>query len=117
MIGPLLRCRELRVRRDNGFVLELASLELEPGSVTALMGPNGSGKSTLLLSCAGLCDLERGRVALDASRFHEGRAPASTALRQDVVLVPQDPYLMRGTVLRNLGLGLRLRHLPRDVPL
>ena len=63
-------------------------------------------------ACAGLLDLAGGRVDLEDSPYHQGRAPAPAHLRQKVVLVPQDPYLLRGTVLQNLSWGLRLRRVP-----
>ena len=40
------------------------SLELEPGSITAICGPNGAGKSTLLEALAGLLAPDDGTVAL-----------------------------------------------------
>ena len=105
-----LACHGLEVRRG-GFVLR-ATLELAPGTITAACGPNGSGKSTLLLACAGLVDLAAGRVELDGRAIHHGRAPAPARLRRDLVLVHQDPYLLRGTVARNLSWGMRLRRVP-----
>lgn len=112
MSNALLSCQDLRVERAAGFVLRIPSLELETGTVTAVTGPNGSGKSTLLLACAGLLDLAAGRVTLEGEPFHEGLAPAPALLRQRAVLVPQTPYLFRGSVLRNLCWGMRLRRLP-----
>ena len=41
------------------------SIELTPGTVTALVGPNGSGKSTLLRGLSRLQRLTRGTVAFD----------------------------------------------------
>lgn len=39
--------------KENGKALDNFSLELNPGSITALLGPNGSGKSTALGIAAG----------------------------------------------------------------
>ena len=40
------------------------SLDLEPGSITAICGPNGAGKSTLLEALAGLLESDSGAVSL-----------------------------------------------------
>jgi ABC-type multidrug transport system ATPase subunit len=101
------------VRRAAGFELRVPELELERGSITAVAGPNGSGKSTLLLACAGLLDVAGGAVELDGGPYHRGRAPAPVAARRQVALVHQDPYLLRGSVRRNLSWGMRLRSVPR----
>jgi ABC-type multidrug transport system ATPase subunit len=108
-----LRCRNLRVRRKTGFLLEVPRLDLDPGTITAVSGPNGSGKSTLLLACAGLIDLDGGAVNCGDQLIHRGRAPAPAKFRRRTVLVHQDPYLLRGTVRRNLHWGLRLRRVPK----
>ena len=108
-----LSCHDLRVRRADSFLLDVLHLELEAGSVTAVCGPNGSGKSTLLLACAGLIDLDGGEVHFQGQPYHRGRAPAPASQRQRLVLVHQDPYLLRGTVRRNLSWGLRLRRVSK----
>lgn len=40
------------------------SVDLEPGTITAICGPNGAGKSTQLEALAGLLDPDRGEVTL-----------------------------------------------------
>lgn len=44
--------------------LREASLELEPGTITAICGPNGAGKSTLLEALAGLLEPDGGQIML-----------------------------------------------------
>ena len=56
------------------------SLQLPPGSVTAVIGPNGSGKSTLLKAILGLTPSVRGEVELggrpiDGQRARIGYVP------------------------------------------
>lgn len=108
-----LSCHDLRVRRADGFLLDVRRLELEPGTITAMCGPNGSGKSTLLLACAGLIDLDGGRIDLEGEPYHRGRAPGPALQRRQLVLVHQEPYLLSGTVRRNLSWGLRLRRISK----
>ncbi|WP_233255096.1 ABC transporter ATP-binding protein [Halopenitus persicus] len=51
-------------------VIEGETVEIEPGSVTALIGPNGSGKSTLLKTLANQLDVDAGSVLVDGSDVH-----------------------------------------------
>lgn len=92
-------------------VLSIDDLKIEAGSVTAIVGRNGAGKSTLLRMLA-LQTLPSGGDL----RF--GGAPvtakALVALRRRVGLLPQSPYLLRGTVYANVEMGLRLRGMARS---
>lgn len=62
-----LRISGLRVNVAGNSILKGIDLEVEPGSVHALMGPNGSGKSTLAFSLTGHpnYEIESGSVTLD----------------------------------------------------
>ena len=57
----MLAAREVSVDKR----LSRISLELAPGSITAICGPNGAGKSTLLEALAGLLVPDDGMVAFD----------------------------------------------------
>lgn len=61
-------------------ILSGVSVEVLPGSITALIGPNGGGKSTLLRLLAGLLTPETGGVTLDAQPVH--RLPARVRARR-----------------------------------
>ena len=72
-------------------------LTLPPGAHLAVVGPSGIGKSTLTALVAGLLTPRRGTI-----RIH-GRpvpAPDAAALR---VLIPQEAYVVTGTLAENLG--------------
>ena len=63
----VLRGRDIKksFRRENGEVvraLDGISLEVEPGTLTALVGPDGAGKTTLIRLAAGLMRLDDGAL-------------------------------------------------------
>ena len=51
----------------NRLVIDHVSLDLKPGSLTALVGPNGAGKSTLLHLLQGRLKASQGSLQCDAS--------------------------------------------------
>ncbi len=77
------------------------SLDVEPGSFTAVIGPNGCGKSTLLRVLAGLLPPTRGRVELGAQPPRPGDGRVSLAFQQPRLV----PWL---STLDNVALPLTL---------
>lgn len=94
----VLHLQDADVAIGHATVLHGIDLRLARGERLAVIGANGSGKSTLLRVLHGLLPPARGRLE---------RAPA---LRQAMVF--QRPFLLRGTVQRNLALGLWLSGVP-----
>ncbi len=92
-------------------VLEIDSLSIGSGAVTAIVGPNGSGKSTLLHLLAFLQNPNRGRVELHGDGI-AGTNRSPDDLRKHVTLVAQAPYLLRRSVHANLAYGLKRHGLP-----
>lgn len=96
--------------RYNGAapVLELPHLSIPSGGTIALVGPNGAGKTTLLQLLALLMPASQGEIRF----FGELVDPQRTRnLRGQIGLVMQNPYLLRGSVLENVEIGLRYRHI------
>ena len=104
---PLVECRGVTRRYGPRLALRLDALSLAAGSRLALVGPNGSGKSTLLRLVAFL-DAPDGGTILFGGRPADSGA-ARRAARRRVTLVEQRPFLFRGSVLDNVGWGLRAR--------
>ena len=109
MSAELFRIDSLHFAYESKEVLDLPFLDIRSQGVTVLIGPNGSGKTTLLKLLNGLLTASTGRILykarpLDADVFAE--------LRQQSVLVHQDPYLFDGNVYGNVSYGLRVRRLP-----
>ena len=51
------------------LVLKGVSLEVRPGSITALLGANGAGKTTTLKAVSGVLHSERGEVTKGSITF------------------------------------------------
>jgi sulfate transport system ATP-binding protein len=97
-------------KRFGEFVaLDDVSLEVEGGSLTALLGPSGSGKSTLLRIVAGLEWPDTGEVILS------GRdATALTPQKRNVGFVFQHYAAFKHMTVRdNVAFGLTVRKRPR----
>lgn len=83
-------------------VLQGVSLDLRPGTVTALVGPSGSGKSTLATLLPRFHDVTGGAVRLGGV---DVRQIAPEELYRWVGFVLQDVALVHGTVADNIRLG------------
>ncbi|MFZ0614258.1 MAG: ATP-binding cassette domain-containing protein [Desulfobacterales bacterium] len=86
-------------------VLRVETLTISRAAIVGLIGPNGSGKSTLLKLLGFIEKPSRGEI------LFRGRpaAPFSNAVRFQVTLLSQEPYLMQRSVFKNIAYGLELR--------
>lgn len=83
-------------------VLHGVCMLAEPGQTTAIVGSTGAGKTTLLALIPRLTDPTGGQVSVNGV---DVRDLAPDLLAATVGLVPQRPYLFRGTVGQNLRYG------------
>ncbi len=95
--------RDLSFAYDGKPVLEGVSARVEPGRVLGVIGPTGSGKSTLLALLPRLFDPPRGTVFIDGFDVRDLPLPV---LRQQIAMVPQDPFLFSDTVAGNVSFGV-----------
>ena len=75
-------------------------LTVEAGSTVALVGATGSGKSTLIQLVPRLYDVTAGRVLVDGA---DVRDVDPVALRRQIALVTDDPFLFSATVHENIA--------------
>lgn len=94
MLGPVSAGDESRVE-----VLHEVSIEVEPGTMVALVGPSGAGKSTIASLVARLYDVTSGTVSVDGN---DVRDLTQDSLRRSIGFVTQDPHLFHDTVGANL---------------
>ena len=83
-------------------VLQGVSLEVRPGTTTAVVGSTGSGKSTLISLICRLFDVTGGAIRVDGV---DVRDYDIEQLWATLGLVPQRGYLFSGTVAANLRIG------------
>ncbi|MFP4550488.1 MAG: ATP-binding cassette domain-containing protein [Spirochaetales bacterium] len=103
----LLELRDLKFDYGGPQVVDVRSLEVEEGTITAVIGPNGCGKTTLFKLINALLEPTAGQVlfaGLDA-RSAGGRQ----ALREKSVYVHQKPYIFRESVSANVAYALHVR--------
>jgi ABC-type bacteriocin/lantibiotic exporter with double-glycine peptidase domain len=83
------------------LVVQNVSLDITPGMSVALVGPSGSGKSTLLNILSGLHKPTIGDVQYDGKALHDMDL---RAVRQQIGIVPQHPFIFGGTLRENVAL-------------
>jgi tungstate transport system ATP-binding protein len=103
--NPLYTIRGLTHVYRGKPVLGIDWLDIPRGGIIGVIGPNGSGKSTFL-RLAGFVE----RPTMGEVLF-EGKpaGPFAPEVRNRVTLLPQEPFLMKRTVLKNVAYGLRIR--------
>nr|WP_299406395.1 peptidase domain-containing ABC transporter [Acaryochloris sp. IP29b_bin.148] len=79
-------------------LLDNFSLSIPGGQTTALIGPSGCGKSTLAKVLAGLYTIQSGNIRYG---LYNQEDLSLECLRQQVVLVPQDPHFWSRSILEN----------------
>ncbi|MEE6137786.1 ABC transporter ATP-binding protein/permease [Mycobacterium sp. 050128] len=84
-------------------VIQDVSLELRPGTVTALVGPSGSGKSTLAALLARFHDVDYGAIRVGGQDI---RSLTADELYTRVGFVLQETQLVQGTVAENIALAV-----------
>lgn len=105
-IGGRIELRDVHFayRTDGGRpgpeVLGGLDLRIEAGETLAVVGPTGAGKSTVAKLIARFYDPTAGAVLIDGIDL---RSVTLTSLRRQLGVVPQEPFLFRGTVRDNLA--------------
>ena len=90
---------------DGKRVLNIENLILEENQIIGFFGPNGSGKSTLFSILSFINKQTSGQVLFNGV----DNKHLDHELKQTVVMVPQNPYLLKRTVYENIAYGLKLR--------
>jgi ATP-binding cassette subfamily B protein len=89
---------------DREPVIRGVSLDVPAGTTVGLAGATGAGKSTLLKLVSRFHDVDSGTVRVDGVDVREYDLQA---LRDEIAIVEQNPYLFSGTVAENIAYGDR----------
>ena len=109
--NALLECTDIHKSFGGVPVLKGISLQLEPGTVTALAGENGAGKSTLMKIISGQYNADQGEVSVKGATLTPGNT--RDAVRHGVAIVPQELASIEDmTVYENLFVGRELKRGP-----
>lgn len=92
-------------------VLDEVSFTIQPGQFVGLVGPSGAGKSTIMSLVQRLYNPTTGTISLDDRDISSIN---TSAFRDSIALVPQDPTLFNGTVRFNVSLGASPGHEATD---
>jgi len=83
-------------------VLEEVSFEILPGRTVALVGPTGAGKTTIASLLMRFYEATEGAILIDGQDI---RGITITSLRQQLGVVPQEPFLFQGSIAYNIAFG------------
>lgn len=79
-----------------------ASFKIKPGEKVGFIGPTGAGKSTVLRVLTGLDTPQSGTIFIDG---HEINTIHPVELRDNIGIMPQEPFLFDGTLKENIEIG------------
>jgi tungstate transport system ATP-binding protein len=103
--GLLYEISGLRHVYGDQTVLNIDRLEIPQGAIVGVIGPNGGGKSTLLKLVGFVEKPSAGKILFKGKPAE----PFSPKVRQQVTLMPQEPFLLKRTVFSNVAYGLSIR--------
>ena len=104
----LFQTNAVNVYYDKVHALADISLEVETGSVVALIGANGAGKTTILRTISGLKRVDTGRIVFEGERID--KLAVDEIVKRGIIHVAEGgnlfPYI---NVLDNLKIGAFLQ--------
>ena len=81
------------------IILKKLNLVINPGEKVGIVGRTGSGKSSIVLSLSRIIEGYQGKIEIDGIDISELNLDD---LRQSITIVPQDSFLIEGTLRENL---------------
>ncbi|MDY7033908.1 MAG: phosphate ABC transporter ATP-binding protein [Thermodesulfobacteriota bacterium] len=95
-------------------VLDIPHLTIKRGLIHGVIGPNGSGKTTLLTILSFLVQPSSGRIIFNGLEV-SSQLNDELALRREIAVVLQNPFLFNTTVEKNVAYGLKVRGMNKNV--
>ena len=104
----MIKIEDLRKSFDGNEIIKGASLEIEKGSITALIGGSGCGKSVLLKHVAGLMKPDHGHVVVDGKDVNRLSGAGLMNLRTRLAFLFQGGALFDSmTVFENVAFPMK----------
>lgn len=75
------------------------SFTVQPNMKVGIVGRTGAGKSSILQALFRLCELEEGKILIDGVDISN---LGLHILRKSIAYIPQQPFLLQGTIRQNL---------------
>jgi ATP-binding cassette subfamily B multidrug efflux pump len=102
-----IRYENVSLNFDGAQVLRNITLHIPAGQTLGITGPTGSGKTLLSQLITRLTDVSEGSVKVDG---HDVRTIPLVTLRDNIAVVPQEPFLFSDTIASNVAFGLDNDH-------
>lgn len=92
---------------DGKQVLNIKHLKLEENKIIGIFGPNGSGKSTLFSLLSFISKASKGEIIFNDI----SQKDIDFETKRSIIMLPQNPYLLKRTVYENIVYALKLRNI------
>lgn len=87
----------------NNHIYSNLTMDIKKGETVAFVGRSGCGKSTAVDLITGLLRPDEGMIIVDDCDF---RDISLASYRRHIGFVPQDPFIINGTITENIALGI-----------
>ncbi|GMA13670.1 ABC transporter ATP-binding protein [Deinococcus metallilatus] len=101
--------QDVTLRYGDRTVLDHVNLHVPAGTFLGVTGPTGSGKTVLAQLITRSMDPTSGVVRIDGQ---DVRQIPLRVLRENISVVPQEPFLFSDTIANNIAFGLEGQDLP-----
>lgn len=96
-----VQCMSFRYSEDAEDILDNITFGITKGSFVGIVGPSGAGKTTLVDILLGLLTPTGGRILCDGQPIKDN----VRGWQSNLAYVPQDIYLIDGSIRENIALG------------
>lgn len=105
---PIIRLRHVSFQRDDKVILDDVSMDIQRGSIVAIMGPSGVGKTTILRLISGQLQPSHGSIEVNGREVSALSRRQLYEVRKDIGVLLQNGALFTDlTVFENIATPLR----------